>query len=77
MMKHYNKHGIEVGASSPTEYTKKAMNYANDVLSKGRRVRTARIGGYTEGVIRYYHNKKYVDLVYNGKEHLLVSFGKQ
>ena len=77
MMKHYKKHGLEVGANSPAEYTRKAMNYANDVLSKGRRVRTARISGYTDGVVRYYYNRKYIDLVRNGAEHLIVSFGRR
>ena len=76
-MKHYKKHGFEVGANSPAEYTRKAMNYANDVLSKGRRVRTARISGYTDGVVRYYYNRKYIDLVRNGTEHLIVSFGRR
>ncbi len=72
---HYNKHGSEVGARNLEEYTKKATNFANDVLS--RKVRTARISGPTPNTTRYYFNKKYVDLSYNGSEHLLVSFGKQ
>lgn len=66
-----------MGANSSAEYTKKAMNFANEVLSKRRKVRTAHIDGYTDGVVRYYHNMKYVDLVDNGEEHLLISFGKQ
>ena len=72
---HYNKHGSEVGARNLEEYTKKATNFANDVLN--RKVRTARISGPTPNTTRYYFNQKYVDLSYNGSEHLLVSFGKQ
>ncbi len=76
LTKHFNKHGYEVGASTPAQYTLKATNYANTVLAK-RGIRTAHIGGYTYGVTRYYYNGKYVDLVFDGKEHLLVSYGKQ
>ena len=72
---HYNKHGFEVGVRNVEEYTKKATNFANDVLKK--KVRTAHISGHTPNTIRYYFNKKYVDLSYNGQEYLLVSFGKQ
>ncbi len=72
---HYNKHGIEVGAKDVEEYTKKATNFANKVLN--RKVKTAHVGGVTPNTKRYFFNQKYVDLSYNGSEHLLVSFGKQ
>ncbi len=73
--KHFKKHGASVGASNPEEYTKKAMNFANEVLTNSRRVKTKYIAGATEGVIRYAKNGRYVDLVYDGAEHLLISFG--
>lgn len=72
---HFEKHGSEVGARTLEEYTRKATNFANNVLSK--RVRTAYISGATPNTYRYYFNKKYVDLAYNGIEHLFVSFGLQ
>ena len=72
---HFNKHGSEVGAKNVEEYTKKATNFANDVFN--RKVRTARISGPTANTTSYYFNKKYVDLSYDGTEHLLVSFGRQ
>ena len=70
---HFEKHGTEVGARTLEEYTKKATNFANTVLSK--KVKKAYISGYTENTYRYYFNKKYIDLAFDGVEHLIVSFG--
>ena len=72
---HFNRHGSEVGARTLEEYTKKATNFANNVLS--RKVKKAYISGYTPNTFRYYFNGKYIDLSYNGVEHLIVSFGLQ
>ena len=71
---HYDKHGSEVGANSFNDYLKKAKNFANTVLSK--KIKGRYVSGYTDDVYRYNFNGKYIDLVFNGIEHLIVSFGR-
>ena len=70
-MKHYNKHGSEVGANSPEQYLRKAEEFARNL--KGSR-KAYNIPGYTEGVTRFYKNSKYIDLASDGT---IISFGKQ
>ncbi|MBO5222578.1 MAG: hypothetical protein J6C26_09725 [Clostridia bacterium] len=71
---HFFEHGPQVGAKSIQQYTNKATSFANDVLAK--RVKRKLVPGYTENVYRYRNADKYVDLVYDGVEHLIVSFGR-
>jgi RHS repeat-associated protein len=71
---HFNKHGYEVGARTLQEYTTKATNFANQVLQKG--IKGKYVSGATANTYRYVFNGKYVDMAWNGVEHILVSFGK-
>ena len=71
---HFNKHGYEVGARTMQEYTKKATNFANTVLQKG--IKGRYVPGATPNTFRYTFNGKYVDMAWDGIEHILVSFGK-
>ena len=71
---HFARHGKEVGATSIEQYTNKATSFANNVLNK--RVKKHLVEGATPNVYRYTHSNKYVDLVFNGIEYLIVSFGK-
>lgn len=66
---HYEKHGSEVGASSIEQYLNKAQNFSLK-LKGARRVE---LSGATEGVIRYYKNGKYIDML----DDQIFSFGKQ
>ena len=74
-MDHFDKHGTEVGARTLEQYTAKATNFANQVLTK--RIKGYSIPGATPNTFRYKFNGKYVDLAYIVGEHLLVSFGSQ
>ncbi len=47
---------------------------SNDVLSK--RVKRTLVDGFTDNVYRYKKTGKYIDLIYDGFEHLIVSFEK-
>ena len=71
---HFNKHGSEVGARTLQEYTKKATNFANTVLQKG--IKGRYVSGATPNTFRYTFNGKYVDMAWDGVEHILVSFGR-
>lgn len=71
---HFIRHGKEVGASSIEQYTRKATAFANEVLSK--RCSRRLVEGVTKNVYRYCHGGKYIDLVFDEVEHLIVSFGK-
>ena len=70
---HFIKHRNEVGAHSVQQYTNKATSFANTVLAK--RVARTFVDGATKNVYRYSHGGRYVDLVFDGVEHLIVSFG--
>ncbi len=71
---HFARHGREVGATNLEQYTNKATSFANNALSK--RLKRTLVDGFTKDVYRYTHNGKYVDLMFDGFEHLIVSFGK-
>lgn len=71
---HFNKNGTEVHAADLDTYTRKATNFANTVLEK--KIKGRYVSGYTDNVYRYKFNGKYVDLVFDGIEQLIVSFGK-
>ena len=70
---HYVRHGFEVNANSYDDYKRKAQNFGNTVLNK--KIKGRPVFGYTDGVLRYKYNGKYIDMVFNGEEHLIVSFG--
>jgi filamentous hemagglutinin len=66
---HFEKHGEEVGASTPEEYLQKAEAFKNNL----RGARKSSIEGATEDVVRFTKNGKYVDIqTSTGK---IVSFG--
>ena len=67
--KHFRKHGKEIGASNVEQYLRKATEFSKSL----RGAKKANISGATSGVIRYYKNGKYIDMV-GGK---IISFGKQ
>lgn len=67
---HYNKHGAEVGATSKEQYYRKAEEFSKNLKGATKK----NVSGYTEGVVRYYKNGKYIDLAPDGS---IVSFGKQ
>ncbi|GKX57429.1 hypothetical protein SOASR030_35410 [Leminorella grimontii] len=71
LIDHFNKHGKEVKAETPEQYLNKAKAFAGNL--RGARV-VENIGGYTQGVTRYYKNGKYIDI---GPDKRIVSFGKQ
>lgn len=70
---HYDKHGSEVKAFNLEQYLDKAKNFANTVLNK--KIKGVPISGITENVFRYRFNGKYIDLVFENGEHLIISFG--
>jgi RHS repeat-associated protein len=70
LLKHYERHGDEVGASSPAQYLRKALAFASNL--KGAKSHPQE--GYTEDVTRYHKNGKYIDIASNGD---IVSFGKE
>ncbi len=70
LLKHFNKHGNEVKATSVEQYLLKAQSFANDL--KG--AKKVQVSGATEGVTRYYKNGKYIDMTNDRK---IISFGKQ
>ncbi|WP_140921496.1 VENN motif pre-toxin domain-containing protein [Limnobaculum xujianqingii] len=70
LLKHFNKHGTEVGAADVEQYLLKAQYFANDL--KG--AKKVQISGATEGVTRYYKNGKYIDMTSDKK---IISFGRQ
>ena len=72
--KHFAKHKYEVGAKTLEEYTKKATNFANTILKKGKKPFKEVIGA-TPNTFRYRYNGKYIDMAWNGTEHIIVSFG--
>lgn len=67
---HFKKHGIGVGASSVEQYLRKVEEFAKKL--KG--LRTAKVPGATQDVIRYYKNGKYIEMV---DKKSIISFGKQ
>ena len=70
---HFVRHGYKVGAHSVQQYTNNATSFANTVLTK--RVGRTLVKGFTDNVYRYKNAGRYVDLVFDGVEHLIVSFG--
>ena len=71
---HFEKHGSSVGARTLEAYTRKATNFANQMIQKG--IKGRYIPGATPDTYRYMYNGKYVDMAWNGIEHILVSFGR-
>lgn len=71
LLKHFKKHGEEVGAKDVQQYLRKAEEFARN-LKGARKVHNIR--GETSNVTRYYKNGKYIDLAPDGT---IISFGKQ
>lgn len=69
LIQHFIKHGGDVDAKSPSQYLRKAQEFAR--TRKGST--SSPVDGAVEGVIRYRKNGKYVDIAPDGT---IVSFGK-
>jgi hypothetical protein len=67
---HYIRHGDEVGANSPAQYFRKALEFSKNLRGATKKITE----GYTDGVIRYYKNGRYIDIAPDGK---IVSFGSK
>jgi hypothetical protein len=70
LIKHFEKHGAEVGAENVEQYLRQAEAFADNL--KGAR-KVYNIPGVTPNVTRYYKNGKYIDMVGDW----IISFGKQ
>ena len=68
---HYEKHGSEVGATSPEQYARKAQEFAKTAKKGSTK---SYVNGSVEGTMRYKKNGKYIDIAPDGT---IVSFGKQ
>ncbi|MGY0374237.1 polymorphic toxin-type HINT domain-containing protein [Clostridium sp. JNZ J1-5] len=69
-LKHFEKHGAEVGAKNVEQYIRKAEAFKLNL----RGATKSRVNGATQGVIRYKKAGKYIDLAPDGS---IISFGKQ
>ena len=69
MAKHFYKHGKEVGATSAEQYLRKAEGFRVNLRGATKHP----VDGFTEGVMRYIKNGKYIDLA---PDNTIVSFGK-
>ncbi len=70
LLKHYAKHGAEVGATSPEQYLRKAEEFARTAKKGSSK---SSVPGAVEGVTRYRKNGKYIDIAPDGS---IISFGK-
>ncbi len=70
LLKHYAKHGAEVGATSPEQYLRKAEEFARTAKKGSSK---SSVSGAVEGVTRYRKNGKYIDIAPDGS---IISFGK-
>jgi len=68
LVKHFIKHGKDVGATNPAQYYNKAEGFAQNL----RGATTSRVEGTVEGVVRYKKLGKYIDLAPDGT---IISFG--
>ncbi|MMZ65775.1 hypothetical protein D1872_282080 [compost metagenome] len=70
-LKHYEKHGREVGATSFTQYFNKANEFSRNLKGRG-----VPVDGYTEGAMKYYNKgrdwERYIIVDPDGK---IISFG--
>jgi hypothetical protein len=65
---HFQKHGAAVGARDAAQYLRKAEGFAQNLRGAER----FPVDGFTEGVVRYVKNGRYIDLAADGR---IVSFG--
>ncbi|MGL9730417.1 DUF6531 domain-containing protein [Enterococcus sp. DIV0756] len=70
LLKHYRKHGKEVGAQDVDQYLRKAQEFARTAKKGSKK---SKVDGYVKGVIRYRKNGYYIDLAPDGS---IISFGK-
>jgi hypothetical protein len=68
LVKHFEKHGAEVGAKDAAQYLRKAEAFTQNLRGAER----SPVEGFVEGVVRYAKNGRYVDLAPDGT---IVSFG--
>jgi hypothetical protein len=68
-IKHFGKHGAQVGAKDVDQYIRKAEEFKRNL----RGATKGRVPGVTEGVIRYRKAGKYIDLAPDGSN---ISFGR-
>ncbi len=68
LLDNYDRHGAEVGASSPQQYLNKAKEFAKHL--RGAKHTTSH--GYTDHATRYWKNGRYIILDENKN---ILSFG--
>ncbi|MBW7473875.1 hypothetical protein K0T92_03890 [Paenibacillus oenotherae] len=69
LIKHFKKHGSQVGAEDLAQYIRKAEGFAQNL----RGATKSYVDGAVDGVIRYKKNGKYIDIAPDGT---IISFGK-
>ncbi|MDD2997750.1 MAG: RHS repeat-associated core domain-containing protein, partial [Candidatus Riflebacteria bacterium] len=67
---HFQKHGSEVGAKDLAQYIRKAEEFKRTLRGSKN---MGEVEGYTEGVIRFGKNGRYIDLAPDGS---IISFGR-
>lgn len=67
-IKHFKKHGKEVGAADVAQYIRKAEGFAQNLRGTSK----SKVDGKVQGVIRYRKNGKYIDIAPDGT---IISFG--
>ena len=73
LQQHFMDHGFEVGASRVDEYFDMAVDYANEVLERGKFIKN--VPGVTKNVQRFtLGDNLYIDIVKNKK--IIISFGE-
>ncbi|MFC4652192.1 hypothetical protein ACFO26_04660 [Lactococcus nasutitermitis] len=71
LLNHFDKHGKQVGATTPEQYARKAEGMLNKVLGK---VKGKPVEGQTSNVYRYRKGGYYID-IQRGTDNI-ISFGK-
>ena len=68
LARHFEKHGVEVGASNVEQYLRKAEHFKINLKGASKR----HISGLVDNVVRYSKNGRYIDLAPDGT---IISFG--
>ena len=68
LARHFEKHGVEVGASNVEQYLRKAEHFKINLKGASKR----RVSGLVDNVVRYSKNGRYIDLAPDGT---IISFG--
>lgn len=71
---HFKKHGAKVGAKSAKQYMNKAYEIGKKVVEQGISP-TKQVTGATPNVFRYNIDQYYIDMIVDGINIIVVSFG--